>query len=83
MSSTRNALFVAITTAFVAMLPTRAHAQFAVIDAANLSQNYLNGAQEVLTAAQLVLPLRLATAPVGWEQRPQPMALPVQPFLAP
>jgi P-type conjugative transfer protein TrbJ len=52
MSSTRNVLFVAIATAFVATLPTRVHAQFAVIDAANLAQNYLNGAQEVLTAAR-------------------------------
>jgi P-type conjugative transfer protein TrbJ len=52
MSSTRNVLFAAIAAAFVAGLPTRAHAQFAVIDAANLAQNYLNGAQEVLTAAR-------------------------------
>jgi hypothetical protein len=37
-------LFIAIGTAFVATLPTRAHAQLAVIDVANLAQNYLNGA---------------------------------------
>lgn len=52
MNPTRHALFVAIATAFVATLPTRAHAQFAVIDAANLNQSYLNGAQQVLTAAR-------------------------------
>ncbi|HEX3896006.1 MAG TPA: hypothetical protein VHW73_07335 [Rudaea sp.] len=52
MNPTRHALFVAIATAFVAALPTRAHAQFAVIDAANLNQSYLNGAQQVLTAAR-------------------------------
>jgi|GEM_PF-3075241 len=52
MRLTRHALFVAIATAFVATLPTRAHAQLAVIDVANLAQNYLNGAQEVLTAVR-------------------------------
>jgi P-type conjugative transfer protein TrbJ len=48
----RHALLAFIAAIFVTSLPTSALAQFAVIDAANLSQNYLNGAQEVLTAAR-------------------------------
>jgi type IV secretion system protein TrbJ len=49
----RQRLFAAIATVIVAGLPVHeSRAQFAVIDTANLSQNYLNGAQEVLTAAR-------------------------------
>lgn len=51
MSCSRQVLFAAIVTAVVSM-PMPVSAQFAVIDAANLNQNYLNGAQEVLTAAR-------------------------------
>ncbi len=52
MLTNHRALFIALAAVIVAGLPTRVPAQFAVIDAANLSQNYLNGAQEVLTAAR-------------------------------
>lgn len=52
MNVTRNLLFAAIAGACVCAVPMRAHAQFAVIDIANLTQNYLNGAQQVLTAVR-------------------------------
>lgn len=46
-------LTLAIAALLVVGLSARdSYAQFAVIDAANLTQNYLNGAQEVLTAAR-------------------------------
>ncbi len=51
--SHRRRITIAITTLLVAGVGTQnLHAQFAVIDAANLTQNYFNGAQEVLTAAR-------------------------------
>jgi type IV secretion system protein TrbJ len=52
-SSCRKFASVAIAIGLIVTTPARdAHAQFAVIDAANLTQNYLNGAQEILTAAR-------------------------------
>ncbi len=49
----RKTLCVAVAAALILISPLHdAHAQFAVIDAANLTQNYLNGAQEILTAAR-------------------------------
>lgn len=49
----RHRLTAAIAAALILAIPVRqAHAQFAVIDVANLMQNYLNGAQEILTAAR-------------------------------
>ncbi|WP_395641449.1 DUF4141 domain-containing protein [Rudaea sp.] len=52
-TSHRKTLCVAVAAALIVASPTHeAHAQFAVIDAANLTQNYLNGAQEILTAAR-------------------------------
>jgi P-type conjugative transfer protein TrbJ len=49
----RKTLCVAAAAALIVVSPAHdARAQFAVIDAANLSQNYLNGAQEILTAAR-------------------------------
>ena len=49
----RRPLAFAITALLVAGLSnSNVHAQFAVIDAANLTQNVLNGAQDVLTAAR-------------------------------
>lgn len=49
----RKALCAWVLVALIAVSPVRdARAQFAVIDAANLIQNYLNGAQEILTAAR-------------------------------
>jgi conjugal transfer/entry exclusion protein len=49
----RKFLCAAIATALVVATPAQnARAQFAVIDVANLTQNYFNGAQEILTAAR-------------------------------
>jgi type IV secretion system protein TrbJ len=49
----RRSLSIAIAALLIAGSPVReAQAQFAVIDAANLTQNYFNGAQEVLTAVR-------------------------------
>lgn len=46
-------LSAAMIAALIVATPVKdARAQFAVIDAANLTQNYLNGAQEILTAAR-------------------------------
>jgi P-type conjugative transfer protein TrbJ len=51
--STRKVLSAVIATALTIATPMHpAQAQFAVIDVANLLQNYLNGAQEILTAAR-------------------------------
>lgn len=50
---TRHRLAAAVAAALIFVSPIHeAHAQFAVIDIANLTQNYLNGAQEILTAAR-------------------------------
>ncbi|HEX7934841.1 MAG TPA: hypothetical protein VF573_17445 [Paraburkholderia sp.] len=49
----RKVLCTGLCVALIGAAPTQdACAQFAVIDAANLVQNYLNGAQEILTAAR-------------------------------
>ena len=49
----RKALCVLFAAVLVVAAPVRdTRAQFAVIDVANLTQNYLNGAQEILTAAR-------------------------------
>ncbi|HMM57278.1 MAG TPA: DUF4141 domain-containing protein [Rudaea sp.] len=49
----RHRVTAAIAAALIFTLPIhQARAQFAVIDVANLTQNYLNGAQEILTAAR-------------------------------
>ena len=49
----RNHLFAAIAAALILATPMKdIRAQIPVIDGANLVQNYLNGAQEVLTAAR-------------------------------
>src|SRR5580765_342319 len=51
--SYRKTLCAAMAAVLIVAAPVRdARAQFAVIDAANLFQNYLNGAQEILTAAR-------------------------------
>lgn len=51
--SYRKTLYAAVAAALIVAIPAQdAHAQFAVIDTANLFQNYLNGAQEILTAAR-------------------------------
>jgi len=51
--SYRKVLCIAIAVTLTVAPPIEdASAQFAVIDAANLFQNYLNGAQEILTAAR-------------------------------
>jgi len=51
--SYRKTLCAAVAATVIVATPIRdARAQFAVIDVANLTQNYLNGAQEILTAAR-------------------------------
>lgn len=51
--SYRKTLCAAMAAVLIVAAPVRdARAQFAVIDAANLFQSYLNGAQEILTAAR-------------------------------
>lgn len=51
--SHRKVLCAAVLAAVIAASPTQdARARWAVIDAANLTQNYVNGAQQILTAAR-------------------------------